>query len=205
MRTWTIALCLTIIVIVALWYYFNTYQEESYVKSDIDNRVYLIRRGRNKSEAFLKESANVLAIINQRIERLIEHLDKNFSNDDTKAFFIKKLKENYNPYMISEAAVDPRYTTFTVDKKDINICLRTRNHYEKIYDINLLMYVVIHELAHLCNYSRDGTPIIGHGREFKEIFAFLVSESIKLKLYDYEDYSKSPKEYCNIVINSSII
>lgn len=205
MKTWTIALCLTIIVIVALWYYFNTYQEESYVKSDIDNRVYLIRRGRNKSEAFLKESANVLAIINQRIERLIEHLDKNFSNDDTKAFFIKKLKENYNPYMISEAAVDPRYTTFTVDKKDINICLRTRNHYEKIYDINLLMYVVIHELAHLCNYSRDGTPIIGHGREFKEIFAFLVSESIKLKLYDYEDYSKSPKEYCNIVINSSII
>jgi predicted metal-dependent hydrolase len=205
MRTWTIALCLTIIVIVALWYCFNTYQEESYIKSDIDNRVYLIRRGRNKSEAFLKESANVLAIINQRIERLIEHLDKNFSNDDTKAFFIKKLKENYNPYMISEAAVDPRYTTFTVDKKDINICLRTRNHYEKIYDINLLMYVVIHELAHLCNYSRDGTPIIGHGREFKEIFAFLVSESIKLKLYEYEDYSKSPKEYCNIVINSSII
>lgn len=205
MKTWTIALCLTIIVIVALWYYFNTYQEESYIKSDIDNRVYLIRRGRNKSDAFLKESANVLAIINQRIERLIEHLDKTFSSDDTKSYFIKKLKENYNPYMISEAAIDPRYTTFTVDKKDINICLRTRNHYEKIYDINLLMYVVLHELAHLCNYSRDGTPIIGHGKEFKEIFAFLVSESIKLKLYEYEDYSKSPKEYCNIVINSSII
>ena len=205
MKTWTIALCILIIVAFALWYYFHTYHEESYIKSDIDNRVYLIRRGRNKSDAFLKESANVLAIINQRIERLIDHLDKTFSNDNTKSYFIKKLKENYNPYMISEAAVDPRYTTFTVDKKDINICLRTRNQYEKIYDINLLMYVVLHELAHLCNYSRDGTPIIGHGKEFKEIFAFLVSESIKLKLYEYENYSKSSKEYCNIVINSSII
>jgi hypothetical protein len=206
MKIWVIVILIILLVLFLTWFYYSkSYEEEVYIKSDVDQRVYLIRRGNNKSQQFLKESANTLAHINLRIEKLIEHLEKNYSNDPSKNYFILKLKQNYHPYMISEAAVDPKYTTFTVDKQDINICLRTRDRYEHIYDINLLMYVVLHELAHLCNYTRNGHPIIGHGDEFKYIFAFLVQESMKIGIYNYENYANAPKEYCNIIINSSIL
>lgn len=182
-----------------------TYSEIRYVKSDIDDKVYLIRRGNNKSEKFLKDSANTLALINKNVMKLIQHLENKFSDRDDKSYFIKKLKHNYTPYIISEAAIDPRYTTYTVDKRDMHICLRTRDINEEIYDINILMYVVLHELAHLCNYDKQGNPILGHGAEFKYIFRFLVEEAIKIDIYNHTNYAVEPKEYCGIIISTSII
>ena len=67
------------------------------------------------------------------------------------------------------------------------------------------MYVVLHESSHMGNYSPDGTPIIGHGDEFKRIFVILVKEAIELGLYKYEDYAKNPKSYCGITLVSQII
>jgi hypothetical protein len=195
---------LFILLIYLLYTFFYRYSENAYMKSDVDNKIYLIRRGNNKSQQFLKDSANALAIINHRVETLINYLVENYSNDLTKNYFIKHLRTNYNSYMISEAAVDPKYTTYTIDKEDMRICLRTRDVNEKIYDINTLFFVVAHELSHLCNYTREGAEIIGHGKEFRIIFAFLINTSIKLGLYRYQDYSKNPVEYCNIIINSAI-
>jgi hypothetical protein len=164
----------------------------------------MIRRGA-KPQGFLKESANALADINGRVMKLIEHLEKKYSKDPSKNYWIFMLKKNYNPSILSEAAVDNRYTTFTVDKSDMHVCLRTRDQNEKMYEINLLMYVILHELAHLCNFDRRGYPIHGHGEEFKEIFKLLVVEAVKIGVYRYTDYSKQPQEYCNIVINSTIL
>ena len=165
----------------------------------------MIRRGHNKSPEFLRNSANTLAKVNMKVEKLIDHLEKKYSSDTSKNYFIAKLKRNYNPYMISEAEVDPRYTTYTVDKQDMHICLRTRDKAENIYDINTLMYVVLHELSHLCNYTPDGYPIQGHGDEFKRIFKFLVQESIQIGIYNYTDYSKFPVNYCGIILSTQIL
>jgi hypothetical protein len=181
------------------------YSDIVYAKSDIDNKLYMMRRGQTKSDDFLKESANSLAEINRRIEKLINSLEYKYSDDTSKNYFIKKLRENYNSSIISEAEIDPRYTTYTIDKSEMHICLRTRDEREKIYDIDLLMYVVLHELAHLCNYTRFGAPIQGHGLEFKKIFKFLVQEAIGLDIYEYTDYSKTPSEYCNIQLNTNIL
>jgi hypothetical protein len=194
-----------ILVIYFLYHMIYTYSEIKYVKSDLDGKVYLIRRGNNKSDKFLKDSANTLAAINKNVVELVGYLFKNFNNHDDKFYFIKKLKENYKPYIISEAAVDPRYTTYTIDKRDMHICLRTRDTNEKVYDMNILMYVVLHELAHLCNYNKNGEAILGHGSEFRYIFKFLVEESIKIGIYNHVNYSAEPREYCGIMITTSII
>lgn len=204
MSYFTIILGLFLVVYI-VYNMIYVYSEIVYVTADLDGKTYMIRRGNNHTETFFKESANALAAINQRMEKLISHLDKNYSSDSSKNYFIKKLKQNYNPYMISEAAVDPRYTTYTVDKQNMHICLRTRNAEEKVYDMNTLMYVVLHESAHLANYSPDGSAIIGHGSEFKMVFKFLVEQSIKLGLYNYIDYANIPQSYCGIVINSNIL
>lgn len=196
-----------ILVIIVILYIIYTmqYSDIVHMESDIDKNVYIIRRGRNHTEKFYKDSANTLAIINQRMIRLIDYLYMTYMEDESKNYFIKKLKENYNPYIISEAAVDPLYTTYTIDKKDMHICLRTRDSKDEIYDINLLMYVVLHEAAHLCNYNKNGYPIIGHGQEFRNIFKFLVEQAILIDVYQYVDYTHSPKEYCGINIQSQVI
>jgi hypothetical protein len=192
-----------IAVILVIYFIFIRYNDITSFKSDIDDKYYLIRRG-NKDEKYLKESVNILSEINKRVEKLIKHLVINFKDSD-KYYFIKKLKENYSPSVLSEAAIDARYTTYTINKEEMHICLRTRDTNEDIYDINLLMYVVLHELAHLCNYDKNGYAIQGHGEEFRTIFKFLVIESIKLNIYEYDNYGEKPKEYCGIIVSTNIL
>jgi hypothetical protein len=197
-----LTILVVIYVIISMWY---VYSEVQYIESDIDKRVYKIRSGKMKSNGYLKETANMLAEINNRVMKLITYLDEKYKDDNNKNYYIKMLDKNYKPDILSEAAIDNRYTTYTVDKQDMHICLRTRDHNEKLYDINILMYVILHELAHLCNYDRNGNPITGHGYEFKNIFRLLVEESIKIGVYEYKNYQKQPVEYCGMIINSTIV
>jgi hypothetical protein len=169
--------------------------ETKWIQSDLDNRWYLIKSN-NITDAQYKENANALAEINKRVELLIDAVKNKYP----------KLKQLYSPEKLSEAAIDNRYTTFTVDKSDIHVCLRTRNDQKELYDINRLMYVIIHELAHMANWDpKTGEPIIGHGPEFMAIFKDLVKQSISLGIYKWVDYSKSPQEYCGIVIYQNIV
>ena len=76
---------------------------------------------------------------------------------------------------------------------------------ENLYDINILMYVLLHELSHLCNYNQYNEAIIGHGTEFRNIFSLLTQESINIGVYRYENYKNNPQEYCGLIINSNIL
>jgi hypothetical protein len=202
----TLLLILAVLVTVYFLYKATVgFSEVIYVQSDMDNHKYMIRRGKNKPQSYLKNSANALAEINNRVQKLIIHLKKRYQTDPTKDYFIRKLEANYNPSVLSEAAIDSRYTTFTVDKKDMHICLRTRDQNETLYDVNLLMYVVLHELAHLCNYNKAGFAINGHGVEFLYIFKVLVAEAINIGVYQNTNYAAKPQEYCGIMINSTIL
>jgi len=192
-----------LVILYFIWkFYFNN--EIVSIKSKVDNNKYIIRSG-NKSHIYLEESADTLAVINMRIEKLLNHLKQKYNIHDEKNLFLLKLIENYSPKLLSEAANDNRFTTFTIDKKDMHICLRTRDGNDKMYDINILMYVILHELAHFCNYDKNGNAIIGHGKEFKSIFRLLVTESINIGVYEYINFVKNPSEYCGIIINTTII
>lgn len=203
--TWTLLLFLGVLVCFAVYFMMHSFNEVVYVQSDIDNKKYRIQRGKYKSEQYLTDSANTLSVLNSRITKLIEHLLVNYKDDPNKGYYIKILADNYDSTDLSEAAIDQRYTTYTVDKEKIHVCLRTRDTAEKLYDIDLLMYVILHELAHMCNYTVDGTPIIGHGREFIDKFRFLVLEAIKIGVYQYTNYKSKPQEYCGMLLSSTIV
>ena len=205
MKSVLVTILFIFIIVYFIWTSYTSYNENVYITSTLDNNKYLIRRGKNKPTYFLSHSADTLAEINRRITKLIAILNEKYGNDTTKNYFIHHLISNYNFNKLSEAAYDPRFTTYTVNKDEVHICLRTRDINENIYDINLLMYVVLHELAHMCNYDINNEPIKGHGEEFRNIFKILVEESILAGLYKYQDYSIQPVEYCGMQLNSSII
>lgn len=189
------------LVILALLYIRK--KDIAYVVSDVDGRKYLIRN--NYSDTQKQESANVLAEINRRVDKLLLVLRTKYATDQSVSHFLVKLQQNYKPSVLSEAAIDSRYTTFTLDKSDIHVCLRTRDDQQQIYDIDKLMYVIIHELAHMANYDVSGNPIMGHGQEFRDIFKLLLKESIAVGIYKYANYAAQPVEYCGMMINSNIL
>lgn len=196
---WIIILYIILIKILIEFLKKNDKYEE--LVSSIDDRKYRIRNGLEKSIDYKKESVDTLALLNRNIEKLIKYLEKKYKNEN----FVKYLKRNYNASILSEAIKSENWTTYTLNKESIYMCIRTKDKNDEIYDINLLMFVLLHELAHFSNYDNKGYPIIGHGKEFKDIFTKLVKSSIEIDIYKYEDYKKSPREYCGITINTNII
>lgn len=107
--------------------------------------------------------------------------------------FVKK----YNREMIEET--DLRWTddtSWTIAKGEkMYLCLRDKNNHKKLVDINTLVYVCLHEMAHVAN------PEWGHGKQFWKIFAFILSEAVSCGIYNPIDYVKYPVNYCGVVVN----
>jgi Zn-dependent peptidase ImmA (M78 family) len=76
--------------------------------------------------------------------------------------------------------------SYTINKTRIYMCLKDSN--DNYYDDNSLIFVLLHELAHVICKS------IGHTDEFHNIFNDLLVEAEKVKIYN----SKIPmiKNYC---------
>lgn len=180
-----------VIALIAL-YVKNRYQEVEYVESSVDGHKYLVRKADDSQDA-----ANTLANINKQVERLIEHLMVTFPNDERTVL----MRERYDRNSLSEGGHNSGYTSFSVNKGEkIVMCIRSRDGTEDNGDIerfNTLMYVVLHEIAHLV------TEEIGHTKLFWDNFRWILDESEKIGAYKKVDYSKEPEEYCGININSS--
>ena len=70
---------------------------------------------------------------------------------------------------------------------------------DKLHDINELMYVAIHEIAHV------GCPEIGHTELFMNINKFLLEQAIECNIYQYKNYNLYPENYCCIQLTSNIL
>lgn len=80
--------------------------------------------------------------------------------------------------------------SFTEDKTVITLCI-VNPHTNKFYDINTLMYVGLHELAHTLTKA-DGPD--SHGDEFKRNFAKLLKLAQEKGIYDATQ--PIPTSYC---------
>jgi hypothetical protein len=77
------------------------------------------------------------------------------------------------------------------------LCIRDKDENKNLHEHNLLMFVVIHELAHIMSKS------IGHNNEFYNNFKFLLNEASTLGIYYPIDFKKNPEQYCGIEVNSN--
>lgn len=195
-----IDMIILIIVIAGIIYYNTTTQVTSttnmaYVMSDIDGELYLVRDLPDK-----QNSANALAKLKKNMIILADYLNMNKDNFPDYKAYIEQLNSKIRQSIVIENGEDDIYTSYSVNKgEQLVFCIRSRRTRDKIHDINLMMYVVLHEMAHV------GCPSIGHTEEFKRIFAFFTEQAIKIGLYEKIDFERNPKEYCGMTINESII
>jgi len=88
-------------------------------------------------------------------------------------------------------------TSFTVNKKDVYLCLKGDDgvYYEK----NLIMMVAVHEYAHILCNSQDHTP------EFHSINKFVLGKAVLWGYYKPIDFSSKPRDYCGLVLKHNSI
>lgn len=187
-----------IAIFVLFIYMFFTLNKKSLVLMEASNSGFKFLVHNDK---FKKESANILSEIITRMYKLRNHLVNN--KDDFPDFkdSISLLEQNLNQERtnIYENSPNSDYTSYSVNKgEEVVFCLKSKKT-GKLHKINLLMYVAIHEMAHI------GCHEIGHTDLFKKIFEFYAKEAIKIGIYQYEDYDSNPVEYCGMVLSSTII
>jgi len=186
---------LSIIILIFISIYFiysNLYVNDNlvYEKSTLDNEYYWVREAPDKSIA-----ANTLAQIKINMIKLVSYLKENRKSFPDYMSNINDLVKRTKVINIMETAADEKYTSYTINKGEkIVFCLRSKI-LDTIHDMNTLMYVVIHELAHV------GCPEFGHTPLFRKIFKFLLIQSTKIDIYTPIDYRISPQYYCGMTIN----
>jgi len=168
-----IIIIITMISIIMLMMYIKSINSKvKYVKSDIDNELYLVRDLTNSQQA-----ANMLARIKSNMLIISAHLDK-FKNNKYKKYikYINRLTQKLKYTEINERDGNDAYTSYSVNKgEQIVFCLRSKQNKNRIHNINLIMYVALHEMGHVAS------PEYGHTKLFKKIFAFFNTNSYRIE------------------------
>ncbi len=187
---------LIIIVFIIVFYVVFIMNNSSLVKFEVDGNPVLVRDtpDKNESATLLNELINKMyalkTVVVKNIEEYPEYKD-----------YINQFNENFNKNRtkIYETSLNSEYTSYSINKgEELVFCLRSKST-GKLHDINLLMYVAVHELAH------TACPETGHTPLFNKIFKFLLEIAINNKLYYYEDYASNPIEYCGMRLYTNIL
>lgn len=174
--------------IIAYMYYENKYNDITTTQSNIDGRSYLVRNKDDKEEA-----ADKLATIRLNMIKLCDHLQSTQKDDPRVSLLI----ERFNPDNLLEKPKGSKHTAYSVNKGEkIVLCLRDKKT-DKLIKLNTLMFVSLHELAHVMTKS------IGHTDEFWDNFRYLLKEAVKINIFEHVDYSKEPEPYCGINITDT--
>lgn len=167
-------------------------QNMIFIKSDIDNKYYLVRQLPDGQVA-----ANLLSKLRNDLIKFSNNLYESRDKYSEYKKYIERLHDRIQTVNIKENNRS-NSTSYTINKGDQMVfCIRSKNT-NKIHDINVIMYVALHEISHIAS------PEYGHTELFKKIFVFFVDEASKMGIYKKIDYSKIPTEYCGIMISESI-
>ena len=163
--------------------------EVVYVKANHNGKSYLVRNVKDKQEA-----AELLAQISSNLQLLVDHVYENDGDRDGAT----RMKRKFNQNNISESEPNTKYTSYSVNKGEkIVFCLRSKDDKQELSDLNLMMFVAIHELAHVMTKS------IGHTDEFWDNMKYLLKKAMKLNMYKRHDFKNKPRSYCGTKITES--
>ena len=176
--------CVMIVFVYINYIRRNLYLDK--IISSVNNKPYYVRNLPDK-----KLAADKLANIGISLQKLIDSLDNETDN--------KRLKDSFNSDYITENIPGSTYVAYSLNKgEELSICIREKDT-EKFIDNNIIIFVAIHELAHIM------TEELGHTDTFWKNMSFLLKRASSLGIYKIVDYSKYPVTYCGMKMDSSPI
>jgi hypothetical protein len=162
------------------------------VTSTVDGQQYKVRDMPDKQYA-----ADLLARLRLRLVKLCDTLEKKYPDKPQVKHMCKNFRSD--PYRFIESTPDSEHTSYSINKgEQIYMCLRQRDGPdESLVDENVMTFVALHEMAHVCTES------VGHGPDFWNNFGWLLKEAEAIGIYRYTDFSAHPVSYCGVYITDS--
>lgn len=159
------------------------------VRSSVDGQTYNVRDMPDKQAA-----ADLIARVRILMKKLYIHLESSYPDKPQ----VQRLLQNFrpDPERLLESTPDEEHTSFSVNKgQKVHLCLRQRaGGNESLVDENVMMFVALHEMAHMITLS------IGHEPEFWNNFGWLLREAERTGVYKYQDFKSQPVAYCGVEI-----
>jgi len=162
------------------------------VKSNVDGHSYKVRDMPDKQAA-----ADLLARVRLRMKKLYLHLESAYPDKPQVQLLLQNFRPD--PERLLESTPDEEHTSFSVNKgQKVHLCLRQRQGgNETLVDENIMVFVSLHEMAHVC------TDSVGHEPEFWNNFGWLLKEAEKTNTYQYTDFKAHPVRYCGTKITDA--
>jgi hypothetical protein len=160
------------------------------IVSTVDGDKYCVRERKN-----VQQASDLLAKTTDKMKKVVEYVKEKHSEKEN----VKRLVKRFNPRKIVETLPTSQYTAYSENKgQKIAFCLnKEKENNNNLIDENTLMFVALHEMAHVASKS------IGHNTEFWDNFRFLIEQADDAGLYKPVDYSAANEEYCGMTITSS--
>ena len=160
-------------------------------RSTVDGRDYKVRDLPDKQNA-----ANLLAKLRLRLQTLMDSLAQTYPDKPQ----VQRLVKNFRaePSRFLESTPDAEHTSYSVNKgESVHFCLRQRDTQEELVPEDVMVFVALHEMAHMITES------IGHGPDFWNNFGWLLREAEQRQLYKPQDFKSHPVLYCGVSITDS--
>ena len=174
------------------------------VKSNIDGEIYPVVSKYNDKEIAANNIGEMNLFTLNLLKKLKQvYLDSELSSNHNSIDYnrgkniISILLKRFNTESFKENdSDDPNKTSYTTDKgKIIALCLREKQSGKnKLHDIDLVKFVLLHEIAHIVTVSYS------HDSSFWINFKFLLNFCEKYNLYTSVDYAKKNEMYCGLII-----
>ena len=167
-------------------------------QESFNGEQFLVRNLDDKNDA-----ADMLSNMKGKLKKLVDYTLEKSKGDDERGNFIKEyvntIKNKFDYIIFRESTDNSKFTSYSINKgEEIVFCLRSKED-NKLHDVNELMYVAIHEIAHV------GCPEIGHTPLFRRINKELLKYAIECDVYQYKDYNSNPEDYCGIELTNNIL
>jgi hypothetical protein len=186
----TILLILFILAICGYIYYHSDAFQLKCIISTVDGNTYCVRERER-----IQDAADILAKITGKCKELVIFVNDKYPDQEN----VKRLVNGYNPQTICETLPTSTYTAYSENKGEkIAFCLnKKKKDQDNLIDEHTLMFVAIHEMAHVATKS------IGHKTEFWDNFKFLLENAKEGGIHIPKDYKTDPVEYCDMKINDN--
>lgn len=159
-----------------------------------DGHEYEMQNLPNKEDA-----VKLLASLRGELTKLYEHYQTTgLAQDPPIARFLSR----FNPDVFVENEMTSPDTSYSENKgARIVVCLRdkTKPPTYPLIDKNTIMFVLLHEMAHLM------TETIGHTPEFWNNFKRILHDAVQVGIYTPVNYAQQPTPYCGMKITDSPI
>lgn len=159
------------------------------IVSDVDGQQYCVRE-----RAKLELAADLLARTTVKMKGLVKYMKKEYGDREN----VKRLVNGFRPKKIVEILPTSKFTAYSENKgQKLAFCVTKTKLGDQLIDENTLMFVAIHEMAHIA------TKTVGHTDEFWGNFKFMLQSAVKMGIYKPKNYKKKNMLYCGMKITDN--